>query len=100
MICLEWQANELLMTPQALKIATTGAKDLVNVLRLMVAFTNLPSLARNSRHTWTHTQDTIICEKSKVEIVTIPDIKPLQRYQHHRGINRRLLLNLLGSSLR
>ena len=31
MICLEWQVNELLMTPEALKIATTGAKDLVNV---------------------------------------------------------------------
>ena len=32
MICLEWQVNELLMTPaEALKIATTGAKDLLNV---------------------------------------------------------------------
>ena len=26
MICLEWQVNELLMTPQALKIATTGTQ--------------------------------------------------------------------------
>lgn len=26
MICLEWQVNELLMTPQALKIANTGTQ--------------------------------------------------------------------------